>query len=352
MKRILLIGNPNVGKSVVFSRLTGANVVASNYPGTTVDYTKGILSSEDQRYEVVDVPGVYSLESTSSAEKVATEMLETADIVVSVVDSTNLERNLFLTFELLERNVPIIVALNLCDEARLQGIDIDTGQLERSLGVPVVETVALSGEGIKELVDLLPRARTSDHGWPFLTHQEKWNEIGKITEEVQTLHRKEVTLKERLSEATIKPVTGIPIALMVIFLTFQLIRFVGEGLVKYVTEPFFHNWYAPLILRLNQLLGSGLWHRVLIGDLIEGEIEFMESMGVLTTGLFVPFAAVLPYIIALYFGLSLLEDSGYLWPPGPWRPRGSGLYLLHCCQLPFPVWLNQLWCWGFSVPMG
>ena len=114
MKKIFLIGNPNVGKSALFSRLTGVHVVASNYPGTTVEYTKGYLRMNGTKTEVIDVPGTYSFQPTSKAEEVATSMMDQAitnndTIFINVIDSTNLERNLNLTFQLLKKNIPIIV---------------------------------------------------------------------------------------------------------------------------------------------------------------------------------------------------------------------------------------------------
>ena len=122
MRKIVLAGNPNVGKSVVFSQLTGSRVMISNYAGTTVEFTKGLLTTESESFEVLDAPGTYSLEPTSKVEKVASTLVDQADIVINVVDATNLERNLFLTTELLERDVPLIVALNMIDEAGHKGV--------------------------------------------------------------------------------------------------------------------------------------------------------------------------------------------------------------------------------------
>ena len=113
MKRLLLVGNPNVGKSVVFSRLTGARVIVSNYPGTTVEYTRGRLNLGDESLEIVDVPGTYTIEPTNKAEEVATRMLAEGDLAINVVDATNLERNLNLTLELLNSGKPVVVALNM-----------------------------------------------------------------------------------------------------------------------------------------------------------------------------------------------------------------------------------------------
>jgi len=161
MKKIVLMGNPNVGKSVVFSRLTGANVIASNYPGTTVDFYEGTMRLEGEQVRIIDAPGTYSLQPSNRAEEVSVNLLDDADIVINVVDATNLERNLYLTLELLEREKPVIVALNLWDETKHLGIDVDVEKLEKMLGVPVVPTVALTGEGIKELVERLKDAKVS-----------------------------------------------------------------------------------------------------------------------------------------------------------------------------------------------
>ncbi|MBW2980506.1 50S ribosome-binding GTPase, partial [Candidatus Woesearchaeota archaeon] len=120
--KILLMGNPNVGKSVVFSRLTGADVIISNYSGTTVEFKKGHMKYKGKIAEVIDVPGTYSLSPTCKAEEVAVDMLEQGDIVINVVDATNLERNLNLTYQLIEKKVPLVVALNLWDETKHTGI--------------------------------------------------------------------------------------------------------------------------------------------------------------------------------------------------------------------------------------
>ncbi len=143
-KKIVLMGNPNVGKSVVFSRLTGAKVITSNYAGTTVDFCQGHIRVGKGKFDIIDAPGTYSLQPTNKSEEVAVEMLEQADIVVIVLDSTNLERNLFLAHEILETEKPVVIALNMWDEAQHLGIDIDLNLLEESLGIPVVPTVALS----------------------------------------------------------------------------------------------------------------------------------------------------------------------------------------------------------------
>ena len=151
MKTILLVGNPNVGKSAVFSRLTGAKVIISNYPGTTVEFTQGHTYVAGEKVNIIDVPGTYCLEPTCSAEEIATNMLEKGDIVINIIDATKLERNLYLTLELLERGIPTVAALNMWDDTKHQGIEIDVKKLEEELNIPVVPTCGLTGEGIKEL---------------------------------------------------------------------------------------------------------------------------------------------------------------------------------------------------------
>ncbi|MBN4069809.1 50S ribosome-binding GTPase, partial [bacterium AH-315-G05] len=118
--KILLVGNPNVGKSVVFSKLTGLNVIASNYAGTTVSYTKGHINFNRKKGTIIDVPGVYALETTSPAEEVAIKMLdeENADVIICVLDATNLERNLNFALQIQKYNIPIVFALNLADVAK------------------------------------------------------------------------------------------------------------------------------------------------------------------------------------------------------------------------------------------
>lgn len=309
VKKILLMGNPNVGKSVVFSRLTGANVIASNYPGSTIEFTKGLMRIEGSKEEVIDVPGTYSLEPTNTAEEVAVKMLDEGDLIINVIDSTNLERNLYLTLELLQRNTPVVIALNMWDEAKHNGITIDLDELEKLMGVPVVPIVALTGEGIKTML-----SRLKDTHIPTdvsRSDAEKWIHIGEIIKKVQKIEHRHHTIWEKISDATVKPTTGLPIGLGVILLTFSFIRFIGEGLIGHVLEPLF-DMYTPVVMEISRALGPGLIHDIIIGRLIEGDVDYVQSMGLLTTGIFVPFGMVLPYILAFYFGLSILEDTGYL----------------------------------------
>jgi len=158
--KVLLMGHPNVGKSVFFNRLTGSNVIESNYPGTTVDYTKGYMRLENRDVEVIDVPGTFSLEPKDKAEEVAVKMLEEGKdaIIVCVIDASKIERGLYLALEIIEKGYPVIIALNMWDVAKDKNIEIDVKALEKILGVPVIPTVAISGEGIKEIVSRIKEA--------------------------------------------------------------------------------------------------------------------------------------------------------------------------------------------------
>src|SRR5215470_4439932 len=136
-RKIALAGNPNVGKSVVFNALTGANADVSNYPGTTIDVSRGKLGNDD----LMDTPGVYGVSSFNDEERVARSGILSANLVVNVVSALSLDRDLFLTLQLIDMAKPLIVVINQCDEAEERGIRIDTRLLSELLGVPVLTSV-------------------------------------------------------------------------------------------------------------------------------------------------------------------------------------------------------------------
>lgn len=158
--KVLLIGHPNVGKSVVFNRLTGARVTESNYPGTTIDYTKGWMRLGGKSVEIIDVPGTFSLEPKDKAEEVAVKMLEEEreSIVICVIDASKIERGLYLALQIIEKGYPVVIALNMWDVTEDKNIEVDVEQLRQILGVPVVPTIAISGEGIRELASRVEEA--------------------------------------------------------------------------------------------------------------------------------------------------------------------------------------------------
>ncbi|MFK5926218.1 MAG: ferrous iron transporter B [Desulfuromusa sp.] len=307
--KILLMGNPNVGKSAIFSRLTGVDVMISNYPGTTIELQKGKMKLDEQMVEVIDVPGTYSLDATSKAEEVAVSMLGEGDMVINVVDATNLERNLNLTLQLLERNIPVIVVLNFWDETRHLGIHIDAKRLETCLDVPIVPAVAVTGVGINELVSRLREIRAHQKRY---SEETRWGEIGKIIKDVQKITPKKHTFLENLEDMSVKPLTGIPFTVLILAFVFWTVRSIGENLITHLFDPLF-ELYLPVVNGLSTMLEhQGIIHDLVVGTLIAGKIDYMQSMGLLTTGLYVPLAMVLPYVFAFYLVLGILEDSGYL----------------------------------------
>ena len=161
MRRIALVGQPNAGKSTLFNALVGYRAVASNFPGTTVELLRGKGLVGGRPVEIVDLPGTYSLLAGDRAEQVARDFLTSGEVdaVVNVVDASLLGRSLELTLELAELGLPLVVCLNMMDEAQHKGISIDSDALAELLGVPVVETVAARGIGLKRLLSAIPQAR-------------------------------------------------------------------------------------------------------------------------------------------------------------------------------------------------
>ncbi len=148
-----LAGNANVGKSVLFNQLTGSSQIIGNWPGKTVEKAEGTLTFEGQKITVIDLPGIYSFSTFGMEEIVSRDYiaLENPDVVINVVDAAVLERNLFFTLQLIEMGAPLVLCLNQVDVAKKKGIVINTKKLEQALGIPVVSTVGIRGEGIYEL---------------------------------------------------------------------------------------------------------------------------------------------------------------------------------------------------------
>lgn len=151
--RLAIVGSPNVGKSVIFNLLTGAYVTVSNYPGTTVEVARGVMRWGKREVEVIDTPGLYSLTPLSEEERVAQRILlrEAPDLILHIVDAKNLERMLPLTLQLKELGRPMILVVNLLDEAQRVGVEMDLPALEQRLSIPVVGMIAVRKVGLKEL---------------------------------------------------------------------------------------------------------------------------------------------------------------------------------------------------------
>jgi ferrous iron transport protein B len=347
---ILLVGQPNVGKSVLFSRLTGVRTMASNYPGTTVSYASGSVRVAGKGWVIVDAPGTYSLEPLDEAARVTVDLIDGARRIINVVDSTHLERHLPLTLELLAQRKSMVVALNFADEARRHGIDLDVGRLSRDLAVPVVTITARTGEGLRDLMAAAASVPASEvqsveepshpqhhphlaegggdtSGHAHLDASAVWSRVGKIVADVQSLHHHHATPAQALENFSVHPVWGGIVAAAVLAATFAAVRILGEFLVAGTVGLFGKPWLEipfgmerlfgvllrPPLDRLSALLGGrGFLHALLIGTLVHGQIDFLQSFGLLTSGLFIPLAVVLPYIASFYLVLGLLEDTGYL----------------------------------------
>jgi ferrous iron transport protein B len=262
------------------------------------------------KIEVIDVPGTYRINPENDAEKVATDMLEEGDILVNVVDSTNLEKNLNLTIQLLKYNKPIIVVLNMWDEAKHKGISIDSKKLSEILNVPVICTSGLSGKGINDLIEeCVNNIGKEREGVEF---EDKWAKIGEIIDSVQDLSHRHHTFLERIQDISIDPIFGIPFAVVSLFIIFNIVFRSGEFLVG-IMEQLFNYFYSPFIFWLsNLLLEYNSLHYILLGDIGNSIIDYESAMGVLTTGVFMTLGLVLPYIFVFYIVFGFLEDLGYL----------------------------------------
>lgn len=315
IKKIFLLGNPNVGKSAVFSRLTGIEVISSNYPGTTIGIAEGDLQIGEDKIKVIDLPGTYSLEPNSNAEEIVISILKQnlkeEIAVINILDATNLERNLFLTLQLIEEGYSLIICLNMYDDTLHRGIHIDIEKLERILGIPVISTCAVTGAGIKLLIEKIKQAKPGHKN--RLTHQQRWQEIGGIIESVQLLTHRHHTFREILEDASVRPLSGLLMTCVIVYGAFKIVHHLSEFMIDKVFHPVFFTLYQPILEKLSLALGQGgFFHHLIIGDLINGKIDFRQSLGLLTTAPYIELVMVLPYVLSFYFILSILEDIGYL----------------------------------------
>ena len=314
--KILLMGNPNVGKSIFFTELTGIHAISSNYAGTTVSFMEGRLRLSGKEYTLIDVPGTYSLAPTSEAEAVATYFIESgAKAVICVLDASNLERNLLLALELRQYGIPMVYALNLIDVAQRYGITVNAKLLEQELGAPVVEAVAVKKQGLDELIAQLEsilqtegRKHSSCGGCGGCPSSRKMEEgdlldIAKeITRRVLTKSRAAPSFIDRLGENMMRPLPGIPIALLVMALTIGVVMGGGRALRALVLLPLVNNAIVPFFRGLfTSLLPEGIFRNILIGEFGVFVISFEWIL-----------ALIFPYVLFFYIAFTFLEDTGYL----------------------------------------
>lgn len=339
-KKIVLAGNPNTGKSVFFNYFTGLYVDVSNYPGTTLEISHGRFGSD----VVIDTPGVYGISSFNDEERIARDIVLSADMVINVVDAVHLERDLFLTQQIIDTGVPVVVALNMVDEAGRQGLKIDADLLSDLLGVSVVPTVAVEKKGLSELKEKLAAAKTG-RATPGLEPL-----IGRLVERVGSRgeallvlegdpvvaerhglepesKREEIYLKRRervndivrhvLKESSkgasfgsllgrwmIKPATGLPILALALYAMYQVIGVFIAGTVVGVTEEtIMLGMYEPAV---RGFIGQFVSEESAFGTILIGEFGLLTMTVTYVLGL------LMPLVVGFYFFLSLFEDSGYL----------------------------------------
>lgn len=307
----LLAGNPNVGKSLIFSRLTGIGIISSNFPGTTVGLNYGQTQFAGEAYDIIDIPGLYRLEEEWLIEGKKRNLFKELeyDFIVCVADASHLERNLFFVLEIMQLKKPVILMLNKFDEAQRKGILIDVKKLSKLLGIAVIPAVATTGEGLKELekeaVKLANRDTVEYNLEVPPTSEEKWHTIGKIIEQVQQVKHKHPSIWEHLQGWATAPITGLPIAIFVLILSFFVVRFVGESLIN-LLDPLYESYYVPFLEKIFGAMKDSVVGMLLLGD--GGETYF----GVLTDGLHIALIDVMSYVLAFYALVGFLGELGYL----------------------------------------
>jgi len=304
--RIALVGNPNVGKSVVFGALTGRYATVSNYPGTTVSVTNGRALVGAEVCDLVDTPGVNALSGAiSEDERITRAVLERgeADLIVQVADARNIRRALMLSAEIAAYKRPVLLALNMIDEALARGIAVNAAELSRQLGVPVIEMVATEGRGLQALRDALPDAaplripRARD-----AAARAAW--AHEMTARVRTVSTLSLAyMQEALSRATRSPITGIPILAVVLYAMYLFVGVFGaQTLVGMMENDVFGRAVNPAATWLvDRALPFQFAHDFFVGE-----------YGLITMGLTYAVAIVLPVVTTFFLLFGFLEDSGYI----------------------------------------
>ena len=317
MLTIALAGNPNCGKTSLFNLLTKSRQHIGNWPGVTVEKKEGTLKFKGESYKVIDLPGTYSLGAYSEDEIVARNYIlkDKPDVVINVVDATNLERNLYLTTQLIEMGANVVIALNMIDQAESLNIEIDTNKLSKRLGVPIIKTSALklleNDEYIKDKIKQLNSPsiftkleesnKTIEKNIGFEADMsivdKRYSFISSITEDViKKPSEKQVTTTEKIDKIVTNKYLGIPIFALIMYCLYELTFIIGAGI---------QEWFGDIIAKAGVIVSE--WFSNM------GAPELL--VGFIDKGLFGGVGAVLsflPLIMVMYFLLGLLEDSGYM----------------------------------------
>ncbi len=307
---VVLAGNPNCGKTTLFNALTGAHQHIGNYPGVTVEKKEGQLRLHNTNIRIIDLPGMYDLQAHSPEEEVARSVIEneSPDLIISVVDSSSIERNLFLTSQLMEKGIPILVVLNMTDTAEKKGYRIDQNLLSKAMNVEIIKTIGHKNQGISQLKEkILQMCQTLS-----FTKKKKTTLAYTITRNISTqaryatiqkwLHKAVVysnaqdsRFTEKMDEVLTHPLWGVLIFLGLMYVVFTLVFVVGAPLMEWI-ELFF-SWISSLIV---QYWPSNIYP-ILRSLLVEGIIGGVGGVIVF-----------LPNILLLFLAIAFLEGTGYM----------------------------------------
>lgn len=338
--KLVLAGNPNVGKSVFFNALTGMYVDVSNFPGTTVEINSGRYGG----YVVLDTPGVYGVSSFNDEEKAARDIILEADIILNIADAVHLHRDLFLTQQLIDMGKRVIVALNLMDEAEKNGISTDVLKLSEMLGIPVIATTAVKNVGIAEVLDRIENASQGNRlagiaellkpytdkglteaealmvleddgetckrlgmqpsGMQEKIYRQRRARVDEIVASAVKESNEKASFSVKLGRIMLRPLTGIPILIVTLFAVFMFVGvFMGQTVVELTEEKVMGGIYKPFV---TDLIGRVIPLESFFGQLLAGEFGLLTMTPVYVLGL------LLPLVAGFYLMLSILEDTGYL----------------------------------------
>lgn len=315
--RIALTGNPNSGKTTMYNALTGRNEKVGNWAGVTVEKKehpiKKTYYSGGEQLVVVDLPGAYSMSPFTGEESITSSYVkkDNPDVIINIVDATNLSRSLFFTTQLLELGIPVVVALNKIDINKKKDTKIDTGKLSKKLGCPVVETVSTSADGLNAVIEqAVARVKTvqiapysqgnidlSDKKAVETADRKRFDFVNGIVKAVES--RKVLTKEKNFGDKIDAVITnkwlGIPIFAVVMFLVFQISQvWVGKPIADWLVAllEIFKNWVAGLLENASPLVSA-----LIVEGVIGGVIAVIEF---------------LPLVMVMYFLIAILEDFGYM----------------------------------------